>query len=31
MWGMLAAPACDLERRAENLGAHEFSHGGGRA
>jgi hypothetical protein len=31
MWGMVAAPACDLERRAENLGAHEFSHGGGRA
>jgi hypothetical protein len=26
MWG-IAAPARDLERRAENLGAHKFSHG----
>lgn len=28
MWGV-AAPARDLKRRAENLGAHEFSHGEG--
>ena len=25
--GVDAAPACDLERRAEDLGAHKFSHG----
>jgi hypothetical protein len=25
----VAAPACDLERRAEDLGAYKFSHGGG--
>jgi hypothetical protein len=29
MWG-IAAPACDLEGRAENLGANKFSHGEGR-
>lgn len=28
MWGSRRAPACDLERRAEDLGAHKLSHDG---
>jgi hypothetical protein len=29
MWGIAAVPARNLKRRAENLGAHKFSHCGG--
>ena len=28
MWGSRRAPACDLERRSEDLGAYKLSHGG---
>ena len=28
MWGSRRAPACDLERRSEDSGAHKLSHGG---
>jgi hypothetical protein len=28
MWGSRRPPACDLERRPEDLGAHKLSHGG---